>query len=172
MADEHETRRSEAKTEEAIKGVAQEARTQSEALLSQASERSRGFLESQKEQTATHFESIAKALHRTADQLDSEGETLMGHYAGQTAATLDRMAGDLKRNDVSSVLGKVENYAREQPALFVGGALAAGILLSRFIRSSGSAAMEERYAETHGYHARAQAEYGELETRKPGSPRH
>jgi hypothetical protein len=67
------------------------------------------------------------------------------------------------------LVGDVENFARRQPALFIGGALALGILAARFLKSSsqqGSTMRDYGYAPNRGQ----QGSYGGYGTRGYGTP--
>ena len=45
------------------------------------------------------------------------------------------VAKDMERSDVAGILGSAEVFARRQPALFVGAAVALGFALTRVARS-------------------------------------
>ena len=51
------------------------------------------------------------------------------------ARELGGVAKDIARNDVAGILGSAEVFARRQPALFVGAAVALGFALTRVVRS-------------------------------------
>jgi hypothetical protein len=42
----------------------------------------------------------------------------------------------VREKDVNEMLRDVQQFARRQPALFIGGSFAAGLLAARFLRSS------------------------------------
>ena len=47
------------------------------------------------------------------------------------------MSGYLEGKGLRDVLDDVSGFAKRQPGLFVGGALVAGLVAARFLRSSG-----------------------------------
>ncbi|HSV28324.1 MAG TPA: hypothetical protein VLL76_02160, partial [Candidatus Omnitrophota bacterium] len=53
------------------------------------------------------------------------------------AEQLDRVSNYLRQSDWNDILVGAENFARRQPYWFVGGAVAAGFLMARFLKSSG-----------------------------------
>ena len=58
--------------------------------------------------------------------------------ASSTAADgTERVATFLRETDAREMVGAVEDIARRQPLLFVGGALLIGIAASRFIKAAG-----------------------------------
>jgi hypothetical protein len=66
-----------------------------------------------------------------------QGESeLAGRYAGKAAEGLERLSDDLRGADFDQLVARTENYARRNPAVFLGGAVAAGFLFARFIKSS------------------------------------
>ncbi len=112
--------------------VEQQAR---EAVGSSA-ERVRQAAESQKDQAAGRLEGTAEALHQAASALHDRNESSLASYVEQFAGVLSEFSGSLRERSAGEVLGQVESIARRNPALFLGGAFAAGIALGRFARSS------------------------------------
>jgi hypothetical protein len=55
----------------------------------------------------------------------------------RAAEQVDRASDYLYENEVKDLVRDLEGFARRRPALFVGGSLAAGFLLARFLKSSG-----------------------------------
>jgi hypothetical protein len=60
----------------------------------------------------------------------------VARLVGHAADGLERLSGTLRSRDVDSLLGDVQSFARSQPALFFGAALAGGFLAARFLASS------------------------------------
>lgn len=57
-------------------------------------------------------------------------------YAETAAAKVEDVARYLETADLQTVSRDVESFARRNPAVFVGGAFALGIILARFMKSS------------------------------------
>lgn len=117
------------------KEASKEARDEAARIAESAKEKSKSILEEQKSSAAESVSSVAMALRQTADQLDRQHQGAMANIAVSAADALDRWSHTLRERDVDSMLNQVTDYARRQPAVFIGGALAAGFLLSRFLKS-------------------------------------
>ncbi len=81
----------------------------------------------------------ASALHGVAQSLlgGAEGqEDGIGGYIRQAGEQARRAADFLENTDVRQLTRRTEEYARRQPAIFLGGAFALGLIASRFLKSS------------------------------------
>lgn len=79
------------------------------------------------------LESVASSLRTAGEQMPDEG---IGRYMVQAATQVDNLASFLNNREVSDLVDEVEAFARRQPAVFLGGAFALGVLGARFLRSS------------------------------------
>jgi hypothetical protein len=78
----------------------------------------------------------------------------MSRYILQAADQVDNLAAFLNNRDVGDLLQEVEGFARRQPAVFVGGAFALGVLGARFLKSSQrnvDPRNKDGYADLEGY---------------------
>ena len=80
--------------------------------------------------------SVAGALRAASDTLDEEGEGWLAQYARERASQVDDMSGYLGESDASRMVSDIEEKARANPAAFLGGTLATGFVVGRFLRSS------------------------------------
>lgn len=101
----------------------------------QASERVRNMADQQKRMGAERVGSIARAVRSAAGNLEGEMPAA-AEFIEDAARRLEQTAGDLRDRSVDDILSDVTAFARRQPALFFGGALLAGFVLSRFLKSS------------------------------------
>ena len=156
-------------------------REQTQDIARQARERGNRFFEEQKHVAADQLTAFAHALHRAGEELDKEGHPSASQYAHWSADGMDRFASTLDEQEPRNLLHRAENFAREQPAIFLGGAVAAGLALAWALKPPGTGISSEQLRrgaerggekspEQVGLPPRAEAEYGELATRKPGSP--
>ncbi len=119
------------------KQAVDEVRAGLQSAASEGKERARSFLDDQKSVAADRAHGFAGALRDTARKLEDRGDdSSVSHYAERAAEGIDRFADTIREKDVSSVMREAERFARSSPGLFVGGAVVAGILLGRFLRSS------------------------------------
>lgn len=130
--------------------------------------RIRSLLEQQTDRAADQLGGVATALHKAADQLNSENNGTVAHYAEQAADRVERVADLLRHSSLDDIVGEVEGFARRQPELFIGGAFALGFLAARFVKSSGERRLQgsaqSRAAETAGRYARRTSDYRSAET--------
>jgi hypothetical protein len=114
--------------------LTQGGRTQAQAVWNEASESARSALTGQQRAAAESIHHFADALRGAARQLD--GEPTMARFAQHAADGLERISGTLQSKDLNSLMREAESFARSQPALFLGAAVAAGFLAMRFLKSS------------------------------------
>lgn len=94
--------------------------------------------ESGKDRAADRLDDMAKAVHRSADALHGR-EDWLAALVDRGADGLSTFAESLRGNDLRGTLARVEQMARNQPALLVGASMAAGFALVRL----GRAGMEQ-----------------------------
>jgi len=101
---------------------------------------------------------VAKALRHTSRQLEGN---VASPLVDKAAEQFERASEFLQTANPGQMAQAVQSFARREPLLFLGGAFAAGIVLARFLKSSGH--REDRAAgEDHdsdgarGEHAPAQ----------------
>lgn len=104
--------------------------------MQQARERAGSAFTARKGQAARDITSVADAVRTSTNQLRDEGHGQIAGYAETIAEQFDRAATYLRDMDAESMRRDVEDLARRQPVLFIGGALALGVLGARFLRSS------------------------------------
>ena len=102
----------------------------------QARSKLREAAEDQKHRAAQGIRGFAHSLHDMAGGLELENRDIAARYAQIAAEQLDRTAEALDRRDMAEMAGEVEAFAQARPAIFVGGAFAAGFLLARFLKSA------------------------------------
>lgn len=101
-------------------------------------------IEEQKHTLASGLTSVADNIRRLGSQVSTEPQTSenIAKYAGQysetAAAKLEQAATYFDENDLNAIYHDVENAARNNAAIFIGGAFALGFLAARFLKSSRS----------------------------------
>lgn len=89
----------------------------------------------QKAKVASRLHGVAEALHETAKSLERQNASV-GRYTDLAADQVDRLSQILRERPVEDLMDNAEQLARSQPLLFVGGALAAGFVLARVVKST------------------------------------
>ena len=128
-----------------VSAVVDQAKDTVSGLVDQATEQTKPRLEGQKERAADGLGSTAHALRKTSRELrDQEEAAPIADYAEKAAARVERMADYLREREIGELIGEVEDFARRQPVLFVGGAFTLGLLAARFLKSSGERGTSQR----------------------------
>jgi len=91
----------------------------------------------QKERATETLGSLAGAVRGMTQQLRDGGQEQVADYVNRTADGIDRWASQLRQQDLEQALRGVQRFARREPALFLGLAFGAGVLVARFLKSSG-----------------------------------
>ena len=108
-------------------------------VAGQAGEKVASRLDTQKDRAADGLGSVAQALRQASDQLRGQNQGAAAHeYVASAANQVARLSDYLHSTNTREIVNGVEQFAREQPALFVGGAFMLGLLGARFLKSSGT----------------------------------
>jgi hypothetical protein len=121
---------------EQIREVKDQVVGQARSTLQQARDRAGSSLGESKGQLADQFGAIADALRRTTDHLRSEDQQRIAGLTDTVARQVEQVAGYLRNKDATAMRHDLENLARRQPALMLGGALVLGLMGARFLKSS------------------------------------
>ena len=92
----------------------------------------RSHAEAQRPRIADSAQHAADAARQAARDLRGE-EAWMAGLVEQGADRLGQLAQTLRDNDLRSLLARAEGFARSQPVVFTGAAVALGFMLSRAV---------------------------------------
>ncbi len=127
----------------AAEGVRDQARAavddlkqQARDLAGDAKARARAAAGRQKDAVAEQVYGFASALKSAADDLNQREQRFGAGCFEQVADGLEQVSEALRRRDLAEVVESVEDFARRQPVAFIGGTVAAGLALGRFMKSS------------------------------------
>ncbi len=97
-----------------------------------AADRARHALEEEKDAGADRLAELADAIRGAGEKLEQE---LPGtaHFVESAASNLREASDSLRARRPEELVEVLGDFARRQPALFFGGAVAAGIALSRML---------------------------------------
>lgn len=117
--------------------TASQIRDQGRDLLNQTQDTAKTHLSTQKDALSGTLSGAADAVRQMGSSLRQQGQTTapLGQYTETVAHQLDRASSYLSNRDVTEIVADVEQLARRQPALFIGGAFALGLLAARFLKS-------------------------------------
>jgi hypothetical protein len=109
---------------------------QAKNTFQQARDRASSSLGESKNQFADQFGTMADALRRTTEHLRSEDQQRIAGLTDTVARQVEQVADYLRNKDARAMRQDLENLARRQPALMIGGALVLGLIGARFLKSS------------------------------------
>jgi len=115
----------------------EKARQTISTVANQAGDKVVSGLDMQKTKAAEGLRSVAQALRQTSDQLrDDNQDAAAPQYISSAANQVERLSGYLQSTNTREIVRGVEQFARHQPALFVGSAFMLGLVAARFLKSS------------------------------------
>jgi hypothetical protein len=109
--------------------------------LSQFKEKTTDVLSEQKGNLTSGLTSVAQSIRQVSDSLRETDESnkinkITSQYGSDFARQLDKFSRYIENADFEDLANDVKNYARRQPALFIGGAFTLGLLAARFLKTS------------------------------------
>jgi hypothetical protein len=102
-----------------------------EALRNTASD----FAKAGKQQGAERIDRLGRAVHGAANEIGKEIPQA-ADYVHSAAEGLENAASNLRNRSVEDLIGAFNRFARQQPVAAFAGAVLAGFVISRFIKSS------------------------------------
>ncbi|HEY5279296.1 MAG TPA: hypothetical protein VIJ67_06045 [Pseudolabrys sp.] len=93
------------------------------------------FAEAGKQQGAERIDRLGRAVHGAADEIGKEIPQA-ADYVHSAAEGLENAASNLRNRSVEDLIGAFNRFARQQPVAAFAGAVLAGFVISRFIKSS------------------------------------
>jgi uncharacterized protein YjbJ (UPF0337 family) len=130
------TREVTGQVKETVGQVADQAQQAAGQVVDQARQQVSSRLTGQKERAAEGLTSVAQALRQTSQQLREQDQQAVTGYIESAASQVERVSNYLKHNDLGGLIDDVEQFARRQPALFLGGTFVLGLIGARFLKSS------------------------------------
>ena len=94
----------------------------------------RGLLDQPIATGADFVGELARSAHGLADNLEG-GAPQLAQMVRRAASTAESLSHDIRDKSVHELADVTKDFARRQPALFVGAAATAGFLLARFIKA-------------------------------------
>lgn len=134
-------------------------------LAKDAREKAMSFAEEHKGRAAEQISSLTTALNKAADELETSDQAQIAKYARTVAGGLDKFSTNLRDKGIDELLGTVGDFARRQPAIFMGVAALLGFAASRFALSTAQRnsanSMQQGYGSGMGSSQYGQSSYGQ-----------
>jgi len=118
-------------------GATDELRSDAKELSSKAASRLHSEVDSRKGAAVSQAQSVSSAIGKTADSLDDSAPQWLKSAFQQGAQKIQQFADTIDRKDSREILGEVQSFARERPALFLGACAAAGFAAARIFKAGG-----------------------------------
>jgi uncharacterized protein YjbJ (UPF0337 family) len=150
------TEQASAKVQEATAAAQEKA----SALREQGSSRLREQVDQRSTEVGSQARSLAEALRRSGNELQSEGNGNASQLTSQVADRIERAGSYLESVSGDDVMRDLESFARRRPWMLAGVGLLAGVAAARFMKASS----EQRYAEGRSF---AQVGYSTSPTQAP-----
>jgi len=93
-------------------------------------------LSTQKNRATDGIGTVAQAVRQASQQLRIEQHDTIANYIDQAANQLEQFSTRLRDKDIGELMRDAQQFARRQPAVFIGSAFAIGLLGARFLKSS------------------------------------
>ena len=138
-ADQQEGLKEQASTK--VQEAASVAQEKASEVREQGSARLRDQFDQRSTQAGSQVRSLAEALRRSGNDLQSEGNSGAAQLPNQTADRLERLGSYLEEMSGDDVMRDIESFARRRPWMLAGVGLLAGVAAARFMKASS----EQRY---------------------------
>jgi ElaB/YqjD/DUF883 family membrane-anchored ribosome-binding protein len=119
-----------------IREVKEKVVEEAKSSMRQARDSATSSLNQSRNRAADSIGSIATAVRSTGDRLRSDNQTGVADLTDSLADQAERLSSYLRSRDLRGARDDLERFARQQPAVAIGVALAIGMLGARFIKSS------------------------------------
>jgi ElaB/YqjD/DUF883 family membrane-anchored ribosome-binding protein len=129
------------KAKETASNLLDQAKNTAGEAYDKVAEKATSTIEERKAGVTGGLRSVAGSVRQVGQNLNqaSDRTPIVDHtarYADKAAAKLEQVAGYFENRDLRAITRDVENYARRNPAVFIGTAFAVGFLAARFLKSS------------------------------------
>ena len=114
--------------------------SQTRGVMDRVKETATAQISNQKTRATDGLGSIASAVRQSSRPLRDNQQDMIAEYVEKAADQIERFSTSLRERDVNDLVSDVQQFARRQPALFIGAAFATGLVAARFLKSSSDAA--------------------------------
>lgn len=105
-------------------------------VVDRVRDRAASQLSAQKGRATDSLDNLAQAARRSTQALRDSQQDAVAQYVERAADHIERFSTRLREQDASDVVQHVQQFARRQPALFIGATFALGMVAVRFLKSS------------------------------------
>lgn len=120
-----------------VSETASAAKEQVTRTATRVGEQAKNTVDARMSDVAHELGSVADAVRQTSNEVGDRNQTI-ARYGEKFAEQIEGVSSYLDERSLDDVLGDVQDFARRQPAVFLGGAFMLGVMVGRFLRSSES----------------------------------
>jgi hypothetical protein len=128
--------RSREHAQQAIHEGTEQAKQQLGAIGEQLRERGEHVVEEQRHMAAEKLHHCGAALRQAGQKLHEDNDHTIAGYCDTMARQLDKAADYVESHDIRACARDIQDLARRQPELVIGGALLAGLVIARFLKAA------------------------------------
>lgn len=126
---------------DSAKRVLAEAKSTAGEAYDSVAEKAVSHLDEKRSGLSDELTSVAESFRNMGRDLSTAGEkagitSATAKYTDTAAEKIEQVAHYFEQNDLKAMLSDVKDFARKNPAIFLGGAFAMGIIAARFLKSS------------------------------------
>ncbi len=116
--------------------AARDIKQGAQSLAQEAREKAGETAEQQKGAVSSLIGDIAEAVNSAAGELGSRDHSAAAQYANAIGSGLTNISQTLDKKSVGEIVSDVTEFARRNPAAYIGGSMLIGIALARFAVAS------------------------------------
>jgi hypothetical protein len=105
-------------------------------ILNQVRQKAASQLNEQKARATDSLGSVADAVRQSTRRLRDQQFDTVAQVVERAADHIERLSVHLRERDLTELVAEARQFARQQPAMFIGSSFAAGLLAARFIKAS------------------------------------
>lgn len=123
--------------QQAASNVANQVQEAASSVANKAGNTAHVVLKGQRSNAAQSLNAVSSAVNQVSQQLSQNDQTApIAGVMGAAADQIQNVAGYLEQHNVQQIVDEVRDFARREPALFLGGAFLVGLLAARFLKAS------------------------------------
>jgi len=105
-------------------------------VTKQVAEQAQSTFENARGKVTEQFTAVARAIESAADTLEQKDQTGLSKRVQQYVQKAENASRYLQDKSPRELKDDLDRFARKRPAWFLGGAVLAGLLAARFLKSS------------------------------------
>ena len=155
-------------TDPAVEGVTSEARQAVGQVAGQAQQQASSMASNQMNAVAERLAGLSDMFRTVSQQSRENDQTMVAEVADRAGQQVERVSNYLRERDLDDLIEETQEYARRQPAIFLGSTFVLGLLAARFFKSSSQRSRAKRGYQRTGRELAPSGAYGAYQGRTGG----